>query len=482
VTVADVNRVAKKYLDLDHAFSAVMVPEGAGKPTTPSAGFGGQEDIALGEAKPTKLPDWAEKALGKMVVPDSTVHPVVSKLSNGITLIVQPEDVSDTISVFGHIKNRDSVQVPEGKDGLGQILDALFSYGSTSKDRLAFQSALDKIGAQEYAGTDFGVDVLSENFEPGVALLAENELHPALPEQAFKILQRQFAQVAGARLQSPGYLTQRALIKALFPMGDPSWRQTTPETIGSLTMDDVHAYYEAAFRPDLTTIVVIGKVEPAAAKAMIEKYFGGWTRSGPAPSTDLPPAPPNKASTAAIPDARRVQDSVDLAETLPLTRSSPDYYALQLGNAVLGGSFYSTRLTIDLRKNSGLVYSVGSELQAGKTRSIYFVSYACDPENVSKANDIVVQELKKMQTMPVDDAELARVKALMLRQIPLGESSISAVARGMIGRRDLDLPLDEPTISARHYIEIGPAEIQAAYKKWIRPDDLVRVTQGPTPG
>jgi zinc protease len=45
----------------------------------------------------------------------------------------------------------------------------------------------------------------------------------------------------------------------------------------------------------------------------------------------------------------------------------------------------------------------------------------------------------------------------------------------------LDLPLDEPTLAAKRYIELGPADIETAFAKWMRPDDLVRVTQGPTP-
>jgi zinc protease len=148
---------------------------------------------------------------------------------------------------------------------------------------------------------------------------------------------------------------------------------------------------------------------------------------------------------------------------------------------VLGGSFYSTRLSIDLRKNAGLVYSVGSDINAGKTRANYFIQYASDPENVSKASAIAVRELKQMQEAPVSEDELARVKALLLRQIPLGESSIGSIARGLAGRWELDLPLDEPTLAAQRYIALGPAEIQAAFKKWIRPDDLVRVSQGPSP-
>jgi len=93
VTADDVNRVARKYLDLDHAVTAVMLPRGSGKPVTASAGFGGRESISLGEARPTKLPAWAERALKRVTVPPSTLHPVVSALPNGLTLIVQSEDV-----------------------------------------------------------------------------------------------------------------------------------------------------------------------------------------------------------------------------------------------------------------------------------------------------------------------------------------------------------------------------------------------------
>ena len=114
VTVDDVNRVARKYLDLDHAISAVMTPQGSGKPVA-SRGFGGQENIALGEARPTPLPEWAAAALGRLAVPDSTVHPVVSTLANGITLIVQPEKVSDTVSVYGHVRNRPETASPQGQ-------------------------------------------------------------------------------------------------------------------------------------------------------------------------------------------------------------------------------------------------------------------------------------------------------------------------------------------------------------------------------
>jgi zinc protease len=258
-------------------------------------------------------------------------------------------------------------------------------------------------------------------------------------------------------------------------------REATPESVAALTLADVRSYYHYALRPDLTTIVVIGKTTPEQARATIERAFGAWSASGPEPTTDLPPVPANPPSVVAVPDDSRVQDDVVVAETLGFTRMDPDYYALRLGNAVLGGGFYSTRLSIDLRKNAGLVYSVGSELQAGKTRSVYLVRYACDPQNVSRAADLVARELATMQDAAPTSDELARVKAMLIRQIPLAEASIDDIAREFIERRDLDLPLDESRIAAQHYIALRGAEVQAAFRKWIRPGDLVRVSQGPAP-
>ena len=94
--------------------------------------------------------------------------------------------------------------------------------------------------------------------------------------------------------------------------------------------------------------------------------------------------PLNGPAAVRVPNDQRVQDNVTLAETLGLNRFDPDYYALELGNSVLGGSFYATRLYRDLRQNAGLVYFVSSALEAGTTRALYVVAYGSDPANVAQ--------------------------------------------------------------------------------------------------
>ncbi len=105
----------------------------------------------------------------------------------------------------------------------------------------------------------------------------------------------------------------------------------------------------------------------------------GLEAVGPTPDTTLPPVPLNKPSSVNVADAEAVQDSVVLAEQLNLNRFDPDYYPLQLGNHVLGGGFYATRLYHDLRQVAGYVYTVDVSLGASKTRASYSVSYGCSP-------------------------------------------------------------------------------------------------------
>lgn len=481
VTVADVNRVARKYLNVAGAATAILTPAGSGAPVASAGGYGGGENISLGQATPTPLPEWAEAALSRLRVPPSTLDPVVSTLANGITLIVQPETVSDTVTVYGHIRNRPETETPKGREGVSEVLADLFPYGTETLDRVAFEQALDAIGAQESAGTDFSVQVLTSGFDRGTQLLADNELHPRLPEDAFRVVRARTALVAAAADRSPAHLAVRGMRQQLFGKDDPSAREATEQSVGALTLDDAKSYYHTVYRPDVATIVVIGRVDPATAKAVIEKYFGGWSAAGAKPDTDLPVAPPNKPSTLAVPDSSRVQDLVYLAQNVPLTRTDPDYYALELGNTVLAGGFYASRLSIDLRKTSGLVYSVNSELESGRTRSAWIIDYACDPGNVKRAADIVAQDVHQLQTVPVGEGELQRAKAILLRDMPLAESSVNDIARNFAARRDLDLPLDEPQIAAQHYIALTPADVETAFRKWIRPGDLVRASVGPAP-
>jgi zinc protease len=480
VKVNDVNRVARRYLTAAGSITATLKPVPSGQPVA-SKGFGGAEQVTAPPTAPVQLPPWASADLARLDVPSEPMELSDSTLPNGLRLIVRTDRTSPTISVSGAVKHDFGLQTPPGKDGVAEVLGALFSYGTRTLDRLAFSKALDDIAANETAGYSFSVTVLKGDFSRGVELLADNELRPALPDAAFTIVKQQTAQFVAGNLQSPEYRTHRALDAALLPAADPVLREATPQTIANITLGDVKAFHGATIRPDLTTVVVIGDVSAAEARAVIGRWFGDWHATGAKPNTTPAPVPPNAPAAVAVADAEAVQDTVYLAEQLQLNRFDPDYYPLELGTHVLGGGFYATRLYHDLRQVAGYVYTVDVHLDASKTRAAYAVSYGCDPGNVSKARALIERDLDQMRTQDVSAGELHQAKALLLREIVLNESSEEAVARGLLARAELGLPLDEPQIASRKLYALTAAQVRAAFERAIRPHGWVQVVRGPAP-
>jgi zinc protease len=477
VTVADVARLARQILDPDHAVTAILTPRNSGAPVA-GQGFGGTESFASPPDHPVALPDWASAALAALRLPKPVDPPDISVLPNGLRLIVQQEHVSHTVSVYGRVREVSEMQEPAGKDGVAQLTGELFGYGTQAHDRLAFRKAVDDLAAELRTGPGFALKVLTPDFEPGMQLLAEGELRPAFPPQAFEVVRKQLAESVAGQLQTPDYQFERAAKAAVVPPGDPALRAPTAESVQALRRDDVLAYFAAAYRPDLTTIVVLGDVTPEQAREVVGRTFGAWRSDGPTPAIELPPIGANTASVARVPDASSVQDSVALTETVTLPVTNPDRYRLSLGNIILGSGF-SSRLYRDLRVKTGYVYSVNGAFDWTRTRADYTVEFGADPVNVEKARELVVRNLKDMQSAPVSEAELTRAKAEILRWLPMQRASVPAIAGRYLHLVEVGLPFDPVQVTAQRYLDITATEIQQAFAKWVRPDDLAQVVKGP---
>jgi zinc protease len=309
-------------------------------------------------------------------------------------------------------------------------------------------------------------------------LLADQELHPALPADAFAIVKRQIVGTLTGAIQGPEFKAQRALANGLYPVGDPSRRTATPDTAGSVTLDQVKAYYASTFRPDLTTIVVVGDVTPDHARAAVQSAFGSWTASGPAPNVYPPAIPRNKPSSAVIPATGRVQADVTLAQTLPMTYNDPDYPVLELGNTALSGGFGSV-LFHDVREVHGYAYTVGSSVAGGHNRSTFRVSYGADPQNVAPAQKLIIADLTQAQKKALPPDRIVRAKAQLIGQLPLRSESFDGVANTLLQYSVTGRPLDSDRRYAATELSATGENVRAALAKWIRPNDFVRVLQVP---
>ncbi|AWN15311.1 pitrilysin family protein [Salinisphaera sp. LB1] len=480
VTAADVNKMLAKLVQPDQSVLAILKPEGSGAPQT-GGGYGGSESFSPKNVGHVKLPDWAAKPLSKITTPAQSIKPVATTLDNGVKLITVPSNSVHAVHVYGHIRNEPDLETPKNQEGVSDVVSELLDFGTTRHDRKAYQAALDAIGAQASAGTNFSLTVLPDHFDKGLDLLAENELHPALPKPAFKRLQQRAAASQAGTIASPDFKANQAMKKGILPKGDPALRFATPKSIAGLTYSDVTAYYHKVFRPDLTTIVVVGDISPDRAKKAVAGAFGDWQAHGPKPDVTLPKIGDNKSSFHHVPDKSQSQDTVQLAESLGLTPNAPDYRALKMANQVLTGGAFASRLYRELRVQRGLVYYVSSGLDTSRTRTQLAFQYGSDPDKVDEADKLIRQALVRMAKVPVSSNELHRARAGLIRQVPLNEAGADSIGYGLLSRVELDQPLNEPYRAARAYQSIDAKQIQAAVKKWFRPGDLVRVVQGPKP-
>ncbi|MDQ2916979.1 MAG: insulinase family protein [Pseudomonadota bacterium] len=478
VSVDDVNRVARRYLRPRSRVTIVMTPSASGARPPNSAGFGGSESFGGDKKLDVPLPAWASDALRTLEMPKWTLAPATLKLANGLTLIVQPEHISRTVTVVGHVDHNTGLQEPKGQEGVAHLLDALFDYGTVKLDRSAFHGALDAIAANESAGHDFELVVPTDAFDRGVELLADNELRPALPASAFNVQRQVLARTLAGELESPTYKVRRALRVGLLPPGDSQLREATPATVGALSLEDVDAYFHAALRPDLTTIVVVGDVSTEQAKATIERYFGAWSAHGPKPDVVPPPVPPNTRTHAFVRNAYASQAKVVMGEMLELDLHNRDRYALQLGNDVLGGNGFASRLMADIRVAHGYAYGVASGFDIERSRAIFFAEYGADADRIATVDALMLAEFERMQRVPIADDELANARQFEIRSIPLEVASVSRIAHALLTWSYKGEPLNQPIVAGEHYLRLSAAEIQDAFKRYVDPQRFVEVVEG----
>ncbi|MGH8802322.1 MAG: M16 family metallopeptidase, partial [Casimicrobiaceae bacterium] len=225
----------------------------------------------------------------------------------------------------------------------------------------------------------------------------------------------------------------------------------------------------------------VGDVTPDAARKVVERTFGAWQAKGPKPDVVPKPVPPNPPGYAAVPNPYSGQDEVLMAQMLAVDLRNPDRYALELGNDVLGGTGFASRLMADIRIRHGYAYDARSIVSVDRSRSIFYVAYASDPDKVAAADALVRENLDSMRSRPVSEAELTNARQYEIRSIPVGVSSVSRIARSLLSWSYHDEPLDQPMVAAKHFLALTAPEIQAAFAKYVKPSNLMQVVQGPVP-
>lgn len=407
----------------------------------------------------------------------SKLAPVQFTLSNGLRVIVQEKHDRPTVYIGGSIATSPAF-VPSGKEGIGRLADALADFGSEHYDFTQLRKATDDIGASVSLGQHFDAHGFARDFPTLLAILADGEEHPAFPDRWLALQRSQLSNSVNTEQTISGVMVDRAYLSRLLSPEDPALRFASQDTIANLTRDDLIAYTQKYWRPDLTTIAIVGDVNAAQVRPAVEAAFGSWKNQGPTPSVALQPLPAAHTGHAYVgTDANQV--FIQLGQPA-VARTSRDYDAFNLLSEIVGGpGFFESRLWQELRQKRGLVYSVSTQMKSDPSRGDFEVLLSAAPHNVEPAVAIVRDQLERLRTTPVTQTELNEAKVRLVSEALLNESSANGQLDEVLDIAQNHLPLDYYATLAQRYADITPADLQRVAKAYLQPDRLIEVFAGP---
>ncbi|MBV8066905.1 MAG: insulinase family protein [Candidatus Eremiobacteraeota bacterium] len=479
LTGDDLLAAAQKYLSrptvVGHLTPNEQPPRGNSQKTDAAASDDFSRRVPNG---PIVEPVWIARAVRTPTSARSSLAPVEFTLGNGVHVIVQRKSDRPTFVLRGKIAASPAFQ-PPSQEGIERLASAVADYGSANYPFATKRKDTDEMGAFVSTGAEFSAQGRAGDFERIVAIIADGESHPTFADPWLDIERSQLSNSLQSESSISGVMIDRAYDRLLLSGDDPSLRQPTPQSVASITRADLIAYTQRYWRPDLTTVAVVGDLSPQRVRAALESAFGSWQNDGPKPNPHLMPMPPATSGHDYIGTAAN-QVYIRLGQPA-LSRANPDYDAFLVMNQILGGAgAFESRLWQELRQKRGLVYSVNSSLDAGADRGDFRIELNASPQRVVEAVQFVRAELQRLRDEPVSTTELQEAKVRLVSNALLEEASSAGQVKQLMDIAANDLPLNYYATLNERLSRITAADVQRVAREYLHPERLVEVYAGPS--
>ena len=327
------------------------------------------------------------------------------------------------------------------------------------------------VGANEMM---VGGSVLGESTARMVALVADVVMHPAFPDSELPRLIANRERQLAIQLSQPQSLALAAFRAALYPDHPYGRVFPTAEMLRTYTATSIRSFYDANIGARRAHLYVVGRFDQRAAEQAVRGAFAAW-QPGPAPSIAVPhPRSAREVHLVNRPGA--VQSSLYIGLPVP-DPSQPDYIALQVTNALLGGAFDS-RITTNIRERKGYTYSPFSQLSA-RYRDAYWAEVADVTTNVTgPAMKEIFGEIDRLRREPPSAQELEGIQNYLAGTFVLRNSS----SGGIINQLDFvslhGLPADYLTGYVKRVYAVTPADVQRMAQRYLDPATMTIVVVG----
>ncbi|HEX6859706.1 MAG TPA: pitrilysin family protein [Caulobacteraceae bacterium] len=486
VTVADVQRVARKYLREDRAVTIRYLDESQ----KPAGGI----DVALpvvtkvasttySGPRVTLAPEGWRQALPPLSAPVDPVlpTPVEKTLANGLRVIVARS--SDLPLVTADLSVRSGAAAdPQGLAGAASMMADLLTEGTTTRGATEIAAQAEALGANLNAASgwesaDLNLNVMPQNLAPAMAIMADVARNPVFAQEELERVRAQSLDGLQVAYQRPGSIASFAaapLIYAGSPFGHVAGG--TPTSLPKIKRDDLVAMHGAYWRPDNAILTIAGDITPEQGFALAEQAFGDWAR----PAAPLPVAPSadmtSKPRAIVIDMPQSGQAAVTVAKTA-IVRGDPRYYAGLVANSILGGG-YSSRLNQEVRVKRGLSYGAGSNLSARQSTGAFTASTQTKNESAAEVVKLVREEMARLAQAPAAPEEMTARKSVLVGSYGRTLATTDGLASVLSSLALYGIPLSEVQAYTGKVEAVTPAQVQAFAAEVLDPSKASVIVAG----
>ena len=483
-TVADLQRVAAKYLVPSNRTIGMFIPED--KPV--------RAEIPPAPDTTAMLKDYKGEAVvaaGEQIDPTpAAIEARTKRTSAGAIKLALLQKKTRGDLVTGVLQfHFGSEAAYRGRTTAGSLAAALLMTGSQKYNMTQLRDEMTHLKAELNVNGDeshltISIRVPKENLAAALQLAAEIVQHPAYPQDQFDQIKQMLINSVTESNHQPQSLASKAIRRYISPYKseDARYVPTTEETLARLkaiTLDDVKKFHHDFHGIGSAEGAFVGPFDQAELTSVLNKEFGAW--KSPVKyqrMTSVYKDIQAKNESFLTPD--KANAVVMVAGTMQIDEFDPNYPALVLGNYMLGGGFLNSRLATRIRQKEGLSYNVGSHLEADaldKNGSFTF-SAICAPQNAAKVEKAYQDELGRALADGFTADELAAAKAGYLQSRQMRFADDGAIAGSLMSHLyiDRDLHWDEKFDAAIN--SLTPEQIKNAMKHYIDPNKMIMVQAG----